>query len=127
MILSRLFPGRVKNDFNFKTAQIDHWCLFGGDDRCYCEDPTEGSSRGDVPGWAAAHNRNKELVEGAMEREKIDVIFFGDQNVQTWDGRWLNKPAPEGQKIALQFNDTFNSEKAELNGLALGIYGDRVS
>jgi hypothetical protein len=27
----------LEDNFSFKSAQIDHWCLFGGDDKCYCE------------------------------------------------------------------------------------------
>ena len=117
----------LQDDFNFKTAKIDHWCLFGGDDRCYCEDPTESTSRSEVPGWAKAVLHNKQLVERAMEKERIDVVFFGDQNIQAWDGRWMDRPAPEGHKIAKLFNDTFDSDMSTFKGVALGVYGDRVS
>jgi hypothetical protein len=117
----------LQDNFQFQTAQIDHWCLFGGDDKCYCEDPTESSSRDEIHGWVVAHLRNKRLVEEAMGKERVDVVFFGDQTIQAWDGRWIDRPAPEGPKIAQLFNDTFNSETSELKGVALGIYGDRVS
>lgn len=118
----------LTDNFNFQTAQIDHWCLFGGDDRCNCEDPTEGQSRSEVPGWSNAHNRNKQIVQDTLDKKgKIDVVFFGDQNVQSWDGHWLDKPCPEGGKIARHYNETFNSEKSDLQAVALGIYGDRVS
>lgn len=118
----------LENDFNFKAAQIDHWCLFGGDDRCYCEDPMEGVPRTEVPGWTEAHNRNKHLVDVAIDSTggDLDVVFIGDQTVQSWDGLWLQKQAPDGPKIASYWNATFQG-KDSLQGLALGIYGDRVS
>lgn len=119
----------LQNDFNFKAAKIDHWCLFGGDDKCYCEDPMEGMPRSEILGWNDAHNRNKELVDLTVARTggNIDVLFIGEQTVQSWNGVWLSKTAPEGPRIARYFNDTFNSPKAAFQGLALGIYGDRVS
>jgi hypothetical protein len=93
------------------------------------KDPTEPIDRSEVKGWADAHNRNKLLVTQAIGRfgsDGIDVVFMGDQTVQSWDGRWLNRMAPEGGKIAAFFNHTFNSDSV-FQGVALGIYGDRVS
>ena len=47
--------------------------------------------------------------------------------MQTWDGMWLDKPAPDGDKISHLWEETFNGKDASFQGVAMGIYGDRVS
>jgi hypothetical protein len=86
--------------------------------------------RTEVKGWVNAHNRNKWLVTqaiGSLGTSGTDVVFVGDQTVQAWDGRWLDRMAPEGNRIANYFNQTFRNKDSAFQGLALGIYGDRVS
>ena len=64
----------------------------------------------------------------AIDDGGVDVVFLGEQTIQAWDGLWLDRPAPEGAKIAYAFNQTFNNPSgAGIKGLPLGIYGDRVS
>jgi len=120
----------IEDRFSERISKIDHWCLFGGNDKCYCEDPTDGQAREEVKGWTEAHKRNKLLVNTAIGKlaGAVDVVFIGDQTVQAWDGKWLHRPAPEGRRIAAYWNETFNDPaKSTFQGLALGIYGDRVS
>jgi len=81
----------------------------------------------DRQGWSAAHARNKRLVQDAIRDGGVDVVFLGDQTVQAWDGMWLDRPAPDGRKIAFFFNQTFHNPDRSIQGLPLGIYGDRVS
>ncbi|CAB9508783.1 Platelet-activating factor acetylhydrolase IB subunit gamma [Seminavis robusta] len=120
----------LEDNFNLQTAQVDHWCLFGGDDKCYCEDPTEAQSRSEVHGWSNSHKRNKWIVTEAIGKygaKNIDVVFFGDQTVQSWDGLWLDRQAPEGKQISAYFNKTFQSKDSLFTGVPLGIYGDRLN
>lgn len=118
----------LEDNFSLQISQVDHWCLFGGSDKCTCNDPTEAESRIERNGWGEAHSRNKEKVQAAIDDGGVDVVFLGDQTIQAWDGRWLSRPAPEGMKIAYAFNKTFSTPSGSgIKGLPLGIYGDRVS
>ena len=93
-------------------------------------DPTEPMDRSEVKGWLNAHKRNQWLATqavGSLGPGGVDVVFLGDQTVQAWDGLWLDRMAPEGNQVAAYFNRTFRSKDSDFQGVALGIYGDRVS
>ena len=123
------YSALLENDYASYKANIHHWCLFGGNDKCYCEDPTQGQSREETRGWADAHNRNKHIItdndlykRGGM----LDVVFLGDQTFEAWGaGQFLDRNFREGPQIASYFNQTFHT--TSLQGLSLGIYTDRVS
>jgi hypothetical protein len=118
--------GDLQSYYDLQTAQIDHWCLKGGNNDCPCDDPTDSLSRDDVPGWSPAHEENKRMASRA--NTNLDVVFLGDETIQVWAGKKMDKPASHGNMIAGMFNGTFQKEKgAHLDGLALGIAGDSVS
>lgn len=118
------YSDQVDREYNFKASQLDHWCLFGGDDVCTCDDFTEPTSRAEVPGWLEAHEANKNRMDTSIF---YDVVFVGDDVVEQWNGNWLNKLAPDGKGIKAYFDSTFSTENGgNFDGLALGIAGDSV-
>ncbi|CAB9503693.1 Platelet-activating factor acetylhydrolase IB subunit beta [Seminavis robusta] len=120
----------ITTDYNFQKANIHHWCLFGGNDNCQCEDPTFGQSREELKGWSETHRRNKDQIQRTPQvdrGEELDVVFVGDQTFQMWgEGRLLDHEFTEGNQIAAYFNQTFRSADG-IHGLSLGIYTDRTT
>ena len=122
-------------DYNFKIAEMEtqHWCLFGNDQQCPCEDPTHGEHRGEFAAWVEPHERNVDLVatvSKAIKTNPIDVVFIGDEMVQSWTGKWFNQRCPSNVEILAHWNRTFGEWKPaneRIRALRLGISGDRVS
>jgi hypothetical protein len=114
--------------YNFKASQIDHWCLWGGDDQCKCDDFTEPLSRDEKKDWLKTHRENVDSIDITKE---YDVVFYGDEIVEGWNGLWLGKPllpAVLGTKIHQYFTENFTKDGGgEFEGLALGLFGDVVS
>lgn len=114
--------------YNFKAAQVDHWCLWGGDDQCACDDFTTPLSREEKKGWIQTHAGNVHQIDDTKD---YDVIFYGDEVVEGWNGNWLGKPmVPPAQGMAVKdyFAKTFTKVGGgEFEGLALGTLGDVVS
>lgn len=100
----------------------------GDDDACLCEDFTDPVPRMERKGWREAHEANQVLAAAA--NKEYDVVFLGDDTVEMWNGRALNVPAnvnPNGRAINQYFNKTFTKAGGgQIEGLALGIYGDSV-
>jgi hypothetical protein len=118
--------GDVQSYYDLQIAKIDHWCLRGGNDDCTCDDPTEELSRPEISGWTKVFERNKQVAAEAPR--DIDVVFLGDEFTQAWTGMKMTKPILGGNMIATFFNQTFQKDKGgDVNGIALGIYGDTVS
>ena len=117
----------MSQKYDLQAAQIDHWCLKGGNDDCACDDPTDSLSRYDTPGWSDSHDENKRIAS-SHANANLDVVFLGDETTQAWAGKNMGRPASGGNMIAGMFNATFQKERgAVLEGLALGIGGDSVS
>jgi hypothetical protein len=123
----------LSTDYDFQKANVHHWCLFGGNENCQCEDPTMDQSREEVRGWSEAHQRNiQQINDNIIIRHggKLDVVFVGDQTFQMWgEGKLLGKSSQEGDKIAAYFNQTFRNPNTNggVHGISMGIYTDRVS
>jgi hypothetical protein len=121
----------IERAYQEQKEQIHHWCLFGGNDKCYCEDPTLGQSREEARGWSETHNRNKHMIAQdklVQHGGTLDVVFVGDQTFQAWgQGKFLDRSFSEGPKISSYFNETFRYGDDGIHGLALGAYTDRVS
>lgn len=101
--------------------------LKGGDDSCHCDDFSEPMSREEKKGWLQSHHANVEKID--LSRQ-YDVVFYGDEMMQSWTGKWLNMPmiTPDGARIARIWNQTFTKAGGgDFEGLALGIMGDVVS
>jgi hypothetical protein len=118
---------KIDMDYNFKASQIDQWCLYGGDDTCQCDDFTEPLDRYEKKDWMEAHKANVDMIDPTKH---YDVIFYGDEVTEGWNGRWLGKsviPPMDGAKIKEYFNETFTKAGGgDFEGLALGIMGDVV-
>jgi hypothetical protein len=119
---------KIDMDYNFKASQIDHWCLYGGDDSCNCDDFTEPMNRFENKDWFETHLRNVELFDRKMG---YDVVFYGDEVTEGWNGRWLGRsmvPPTYVTQIQQFFNETFTKRGGgDFDGVALGIMGDVVS
>jgi hypothetical protein len=118
---------KIDRDYNFKASQIDHWCLYGGDDACSCDDFTEPLNRYAKKDWIETHDHNVELID---PKQQYDVVFYGDEVTEGWNGRWLGRsmiPPSHATQIRQFFNETFTkSGGGEFDGVALGIMGDVV-
>jgi hypothetical protein len=119
---------KIDMNYNFKASQIDHWCLYGGDDSCNCDDFTEPANRFEKKDWFETHQSNVELLDRKMQ---YDVVFYGDEVTEGWNGRWLGRsmiPSTYAKQIQQYFNETFTkSGGGNFDGVALGIMGDVVS
>lgn len=122
-------------DYNFRMGDIDpqHWCLFGTDNQCSCEDPTHGESRDQYPGWVQPHQKNVEMLQGIthqinLKTHPVDVVFFGDETVQSWDGMWFNQRCPHYKEIMGHWNRTFGMQLPNpIRSIKLGLSGDRIT
>jgi lysophospholipase L1-like esterase len=76
--------------------------------------------------WNATFERNKQLAGQFFDDDdEFDVVFFGDSITEHWEGTELGTPAWEG--VNLVFREEFTRiGGGRLDGLALGIAGDRV-
>lgn len=118
---------KIDMDYNFKASQIDHWCLYGGDDSCSCDDFTEPLNRYAKKDWIETHDRNVKLID---PKKQYDVVFYGDEVTEGWNGRWLGRsmiPPSDAAQIRQFFNETFTKTGGgEFEGVALGLMGDVV-
>jgi hypothetical protein len=103
-------------------------CLRGGDDDCWCQDPTVPLPRPTFRSWSALHQENK--AKASNPPPNLDVVLLGDQLIQAWTGRFR---LAEGQivgrtEIRSFFNQTFHRAQGGLvEGIAMGIEGDTAS
>ena len=125
MTSSRYSHLEVAYNFKIDDLPVEHWCLFGPDE-CPCEDPTHGQDRHEYPAWTQAHDKN---VAKLASQDSADIVFVGDETVQSWDGMWFNQRCPQSNEIVGHWNRTFGKGRSEkhMKGTTLGISGDRVS
>ena len=67
----------LEDNFSMQISKVDHWCLFGGSDKCTCSDPTDAESRIERKGWAEAHpaaNCDHQSREFASFRPPCDIL-----------------------------------------------------
>jgi len=116
----------VASQYELSMSKIDHWCIFGGDDGCTCNDPLEPISRAELPGWMRAHKLNKKMIQSAVaQRKTVDVAFIGDSITEEWNGRWAGRNMTRLAPIKQVFDEYFNkANQAQFEGMALGINGD---
>jgi predicted ATP-dependent serine protease len=75
--------------------------------------------------WNATFERNK--AAAAQYEKEYDVVFFGDSITEHWAGTELSFPVEDWQKVNTVFREIFTSlGGGRVEGLALGIAGDRV-
>jgi hypothetical protein len=120
---------KIDMHYNFKGAKIDHWCLWGGDDKCVCDDFNDPIDRSGTKDWSKVHQENIDRID---VKTSYDVVFYGDNLVEGWNGQHLGMPInsiPRGQDAQIQQYFESNFTKAnggKFNGVALGITGDVV-
>lgn len=121
----------ISKHYSFQASQIDHWCLWGGDDKCTCLDFTEPESRLQSKGWLEAHEANKNYVQDAIAKQSsykpFDVVFVGDEMVERMGGKTLGMANGESQQVGNVFKKTFETGEFGWDTLYLGIAGDQVS
>jgi hypothetical protein len=119
---------KIDMHYNFQAAKVDHWCLWGGDAACTCDDFTTPLSREEKKGWVQTHAGNTKRIDVSKD---YDVVFIGDEVAEGWNGEWLGRPGfPTGDALKTKdfFTNTFTKDGGgEFEGLALGIMGDDVS
>lgn len=119
---------KIDMHYNFQAAKIDHWCLWGGDTACSCDDFTTPLSREEKKGWVQTHSGNMKRIGTGTD---YDVVFIGDEVAEGWNGEWLGRPGiptSDALKTKTVFANTFTKDGGgEFEGLALGIMGDDVS
>lgn len=84
--------------------------------------------------WSYTFEQNKELAKNAAfnaERsiQQLDVIFYGDSIIEQWVGTDMNRTKFSFiAKENVAFEQSFGGPgaNAPLNGLALGIGGDKA-
>jgi hypothetical protein len=75
--------------------------------------------------WNATFDRNKGLA--AQFGEEYDVVFFGDSITEHWEGTEKGFPVDSWQEVNNVFRKEFTTiGGGRVDGLALGIAGDRV-
>jgi len=120
----------IDRTYNWKLAQMDHWCLFGDDDACSCEDFTEPISREEQPGWLEAHEANKERIEtDEYGIARYGMVFIGDDLVENLNGYAYNEPIKSSKEINDYFKNvfTYEGEDSNINSVALGINEDSAA
>ena len=74
--------------------------------------------------WQEGHDGN---VREAMTARYVDLVLMGDSIIEGWRGLSLGQPVPEKKPNIKVFNSLFNQQKGgEINGLALGLAGDKT-
>jgi len=109
----------------------DRMCNRGNARSCECarSDPLKPKTRGDL--WKRAFDMNLALLASINSKgdgdEALDVVLLGDSITEDWNGRRLGKPNSFSLPIETVFKSLFRKESGgRVNGIALGISGDRV-
>ena len=72
----------------------------------------------------ATHAANKQRIDKNL-KGGYDLVVYGDETTEEWNGLWYNKPSPNGKEISRYWNSTFTGDGGgQFEGLALGIAGD---
>eukprot|EP00591_Stephanopyxis_turris_P009166 CAMPEP_0195508398 /NCGR_PEP_ID=MMETSP0794_2-20130614/1612_1 /TAXON_ID=515487 /ORGANISM="Stephanopyxis turris, Strain CCMP 815" /LENGTH=420 /DNA_ID=CAMNT_0040635343 /DNA_START=120 /DNA_END=1382 /DNA_ORIENTATION=- len=129
----RKMDPRIKHDYSdvqsvydLKLGSIDHWCIYGGDDGCTCDDPLEGTSHAERRGWIKTHKKNLERIDQTFsDNREIDVAFIGDSITEGWTGQSLGHNSTAFAGVPAIFEKFFSKDGgADYEGIALGISGD---
>lgn len=96
---------------------------------CHCLNPVVPVQPDYLEKWTKAFNLNIDLVNKAIERpSQLDVVFLGDSITEHWNGRDMGELRDKDHNVSVVFDELFNKDNgASLEGLALGVAGDRVS
>jgi hypothetical protein len=100
---------------------------------CVWQNPTLPESRGINPGWMEELVHNKEQIDQWMALHNdndtsLDVVLIGDSLVEHMQGKAMGSERTELLRDEQVFERLFQKQKGgALDGLALGIAGDRCA
>eukprot|EP00814_Leptocylindrus_danicus_P007549 CAMPEP_0116031636 /NCGR_PEP_ID=MMETSP0321-20121206/17678_1 /TAXON_ID=163516 /ORGANISM="Leptocylindrus danicus var. danicus, Strain B650" /LENGTH=473 /DNA_ID=CAMNT_0003506891 /DNA_START=68 /DNA_END=1485 /DNA_ORIENTATION=+ len=122
----------VHSSMDLKLGSIHHWCLFGGDSDCTCENPLDPDNipdHGNLEKWSTVHSANKDATaEYVSTVSSQDLVFLGSSTVEGWNGTMKGKTRPRLEKPKKIFEELFTRENGgPIDALALGSYGDTSS
>lgn len=113
----------LKMSYYYNASQINHWCLFGGDLDCPCEDFSDPTNREEIDGWLEAHKVNSRMAADTAWDDMLDVVFVGDETAEAFGtGKRLGRETSESARIRSYWNKTFGG-----TALSLGVAGDSTS
>lgn len=133
-----------QNDYQSFSPQKEmhdrtNLCIDSASNTCHCTNPLQGL-RNPFENWQKVHGLNLELArKGWYDGKKYDVTFLGDSIVEEMNGRMMGVSLARLDDLNSVFKDLFDSSShkdetdgksamslANLDGLALGIAGDRI-
>ena len=97
---------------------------------CRCLNPVVPVTPAWIDKWTNTTNQNIDLVNKAIVRPiQLDVVFLGDSITEQWNGRDSGTPGEKYHNTSVVFDELFHKSQGggSLEGLALGVAGDRVS
>ena len=69
----------INSKYDLTLGSIDHWCLFGDDNNCQCEDPLVPMGKHSSRKWTAQHKENMKVATEAVMK-LIDVSSSKEWN-----------------------------------------------
>jgi len=86
----------IRSKYDLSMADIDAWCLGGGNDNCQCEDPLVPLNRVEYRSWVEAFKANRKVLkrfQDPLKRTDVDVAFLGE-SIGTYSTVILLQPVP---------------------------------
>lgn len=135
-------PGNASLCHNATPAELDKFldhiddlpqnerCVIQpGHTGCRCMNPVRPSqpdSDAWNSSWQVAHQRNIQLATEQQSRSPpLDVVLLGDSITESWLGTGMTHPMEKFASNLEVYHRLFDSPQAPVQGLALGISGDR--
>lgn len=125
----------VVNWHDLHLNDIGHWCLQPNVTDCKCANPLLPQHRYGHKTWTKAHMENvglarniKKVTQKSSSFRELDVVFLGDSITEGWRGTSFGEPIEHKQENKQIFEKYFDMEKsstAKMEGLVLGIAGDK--
>lgn len=100
--------------------------------QCHCFNPLKPSPPINDPAyetkWQEAAETNLALAsDAAVNRTLLDVVLLGDSITEHWQGTAFGKRVPKHAECAQVYHELFTRSESAVQGLALGIAGDRCA
>jgi lysophospholipase L1-like esterase len=95
---------------------------------CHCSNPLEPANFTDRPEWNRGYLRNVELAREAVASSRnLDVVLLGDSIVEFWQATYKGAPIAMFEGNHVVYQRLFDSPDAPIQGLALGVAGDKCN
>jgi lysophospholipase L1-like esterase len=95
---------------------------------CHCSNPLEPANFTDRPEWNRGYLRNVELAREAVASSRdLDVVLLGDSIVEFWQATYKGAPIAMFESNHEVYQRLFDSPDAPIQGLALGVAGDKCN